>query len=373
MKSKWLIILLCAAVAIAATVVFISRRNMNKGGHYALYIGGYGKAAVKCVFNANSMEYSLSRDFKAKNPSYLLAVDSPKRVYGVSESGAKSGVWGYMNNSLDQSLGEVKDGGADACYLTYFNNHLFTAGYGKGSIGVYPLDTAGKILPPSQIVNFPSTDGVSRLHMVKVLTFPQTGNNYLLATDKGCDRVYSFRIAETEKGLRLQPCDSAFISVPKGYGPRHMEFSKNGEFMYLLCETSGLVLVYSVKEADGNIIFRQIQEAVSDKKKAGASADIHLSPDGKFLYTSNRRGKDGIAIFKTAEDGTLTRIAYQVTLQWPRSFAISSDGNFMFVCCQKYKAVQIFHIDKTSGYLSNTGKIILFPDLEPSCILVRSF
>ncbi|MBP5391104.1 MAG: lactonase family protein [Bacteroidales bacterium] len=372
MNRKWLIVMLCAAVAIAAVAILASRRNMNKGDHYTLYIGGYGKAAVKCVFNAKSMENSISRDFKARHPSYLLTVDSPMRVYGVSESGARSGVWGYMDNSLDQSLGDVKDGGVDACYLAYFNNHLLTAGYGKGSIGVYPLDTAGNIMPASQIVNFPSAGGVSRLHMVKVLTAPQTGNNYLLATDKGCDRVYFFRIAETEKGLRLRQCDSAFISTPKGYGPRHMEFSKDGKFMYLLCETSGMILVYTIKEVDGNIILHQIQEAVSDKKKAGASADIHLSPDGKFLYSSNRRGKDGIAIFKTSEDGTITRIAYQVTLQWPRSFAISPDGDFMFVCCQKYKAVQIFRIDKSSGYLANTGKMIMFPDLEPSCILVRN-
>lgn len=373
MKLKWLIVLLCAALACAAVILFISRRNMDKVGHYTLYIGGYGKAVVKCVFNASSMEYSISQDFKASNPSYLVTVNSPKRVYGVSESGSSSGVWGYLNNSLDQSLGVVKDGGADACYLAYFNNHLLTAGYGKGCIGVYPLDTAGRIMPASQIVNFPSDGGVSRLHMVKVLTAPHTGNNYLLVTDKGCDRVYSLRIAETENGLRLQQCDSAYISVPEGYGPRHMEFSKNGKFMYLLCETSGMILVYSVKEIDGNIILKQIQEAVSDKMKAGASADIHLSPDGDFLYSSNRRGKDGIAIFKTSEDGTLTRIAYQVTLQWPRSFAISPDGDFMFVCCQKDKTVQIFRIDKSSGYMTNTGKTIVFPDLEPSCILVRSF
>ena len=371
MKLKWILVLLCVALSAVALVFFASRRIMNAKGHYTLYIGGYGKAAVKCVFNAKSMDYNLSRDFKARNPSYLVTADSPKRVYGVRESGSSSGVWGYLDNSMDQSLGEVKDGGADACYLAYFNNHLLTAGYGKGSIGVYPLDTAGRIMQPSQIVKFPSLGGVSRLHMVKVFTAPQTGNNYLFATDKGCDRIYFFRVADTEKGLRLQKCDSAFVSVPNGYGPRHMEFSKNGKFMYLLCETSGKILVYSVSETDGNIILNQIQEEVSDKKKAGASADIHLSPDGKFLYSSNRRGKDGIAIFKTSENGTIKRIAYQVTLQWPRSFAISPDGDFMFVCCQKYKAVQIFRIDKSSGYLSNTGKMMLFPDLEPSCILIR--
>lgn len=373
MKIKTLAIILFAAAVVAAVIVFISRRRGGEGGLYTLYIGGYGNAAVKCVFNAKSLECSINRDFKARNPSYLLTVSSPKRVYGVSESGSSSGVWGYVNNSLDQSLGQVKDGGADACYLAFFNNHLFTAGYGRGCIGVYPLDTAGRILPACQVVNFPSEGSVSRLHMVKVLTVPQTGNNYILVTDKGCDRVYSLRITEGERCLRLARCDSSFISVPKGYGPRHMEFSKNGKYMYLLCETSGKILVYSVKEAEGNIILKQIQEEVSDKAAAGASADIHLSPDGKFLYSSNRRGKDGIAIFKTREDGTIERIAYQVTLQWPRSFAISPDGEFLFVACQKDKTLQIFRRDKSSGYLSNTGKTVSFPDLEPSCVLVRSY
>ena len=366
-------VLIVAAVLLAGGIaLYLSRHNMEKKGHYTLYIGGYGNAAVKCLFNSKSMEYSINRDFKAINPSYLVTVPSPRRIYGVSESGASSGVWGYVNNNLDQSLGFVKDNGADACFLTYFRNHLITAGYGKGSISIFPLDTAGTVCPASQTVKFPSSSGaVSRLHMVKVLTARQTGNNYLLATDKGCDRIHSFRISESGESLRLEQCDSAFIEVPKGYGPRHMEFSKDGKFMYLLCETSGRILVYSVREIDSNIIFRQIQDIVSDKEQMGASADIHLSPDGRYLYASNRRGKDGIAIFRVEEEGTLSRIAYQVTGQWPRSFALSPDGEYMFVCCQKDRLVQIFRVDKSSGYLLNTGKTISFPDLEPSCILVR--
>ena len=350
--------MLCAAVAIAAVAILASRRNMNKGDHYTLYIGGYGKAAVKCVFNAKSMENSISRDFKARHPSYLLTVDTPMIVYGVSESGARSGVWGYMDNALDQSLGDVKDGGEDACYLAYFNNHLLTAGYGKGSIGVYPLDTAGNIMPASQIVNFPSAGGVSRLHMVKVLTAPQTGNNYLLATDKGCDRVYFFRIAETEKGLRLRQCDSAFISTPKGYGPRHMEFSKDGKFMYLLCETSGMILVYTIKEVDGNIILHQIQEAVSDKKKAGASADIHLSPDGKFLYASLRLRGDGIVVFEVGPGGMLNYVGYQQTGPHPRNFNITPNGRYVLVACRDNDSIEIYERDRATGMLTDTGRRI---------------
>ena len=95
---------------------------------------------------------------------------------------------------------------------------------------------------------------------------------------------------------------------------------------------------------------------------------IFYPVDGKFRY-QYKKGSPWLyetlvspidfPLLKTQQElaeernRTLTRIAYQVTLQWPRSFAISPDGDFMFVCCQKYKAVQIFRIDKSSGYLSN--------------------
>ena len=219
--------------------------------------------------------------------------------------------------------------------------------------------------------------------MVKFVTGKSSKNDYLLATDKGLDRIYIMRLGDDTasvssnnllygKPVRLYKCDSSFVSVPEGYGPRHMEISKDGMFLYLLCETSGRLLVYSIRESGNNIVLKQLQDTVSDLENAGASADIHLSPDGRFLYTSNRRGKDGIAIFKVGEDGLVTRIAYQVTDRWPRSFAITPDGEFLFVCCQKDKTVQIFRIDQASGYLINTGKKISFPDLEPSCVLVRS-
>ena len=219
--------------------------------------------------------------------------------------------------------------------------------------------------------------------MVKVLKVKQSGRNYLLATDKGSDRIYFFRIEQDTtanasadnllggKPLRLNRCDTAFLQIPKNYGPRHIEFSADGRFMYLLCEVSCKVIVYQLNEENGNILLNPIQEIISDKDVNEACADIHLSPDGRFLYTSNRRGRDGITIFQVKSDGTLERTAYQVTAQYPRSFAFSPDGEFLFVCCQKDKIVQIFRTDKKSGYLINTGKNIAFTDLEPACILVR--
>lgn len=378
--------LILAGLLVAGIVVLILQNMKSENVHYTVYVGGYGGSAVKFDFNPKTSDYGIVGDFKVENPSYLALSKAAGFIYGVSESGRNSGVWGYSDKGTVLSLGNVKDSGADACFISLFRGHLFTANYGKGGISVYPLDTAGNIKPPVQILSFTTAASkykVSRIHMVKFVTGKSSKNDYLLATDKGLDRIYIMRLGDDTasvssnnllygKPVRLYKCDSSFVSVPEGYGPRHMEISKDGKFLYLLCETSGRLLVYSIRESGNNIILKQLQDTVSDLENAGASADIHLSPDGRFLYTSNRRGKDGIAIFKVGEDGLVTRIAYQVTDRWPRSFAITPDGEFLFVCCQKDKTVQIFRIDQASGYLINTGKKISFPDLEPSCVLVRS-
>ncbi|MBP5517494.1 MAG: beta-propeller fold lactonase family protein [Bacteroidales bacterium] len=384
--SRWKILLTALVLAAVAFILYLIFMNTGSG-RYTVYVGGYGSSAVKFTFNPKTSDYGIVRDFKADNPSYLALSPSSDRLYGVSESGLLSGVWGYENSSLDKPLGLVKDGGFDPCHIICFKGHLFTANYGKGGISVYPLDTAGGIKAPVQILNFVS-DGAakaaSRIHMTRIVTGKKSKNDYILATDKGLDRIHIMRVGEdtvskadgnylNKKALRLYRCDSAFVSTPQGYGPRHLDISKDGKFLYLLCETSGHILVYSIRESDNNILLKPLQDTVCDMGGMKASADIHISPDGRFLYASNRRGKDGIAIFRIGEDGLVSRIAYQVTKQWPRSFAITPDGNFMFVCCQKDKTVQIFKIDQASGYLVNTGKEITFPDLEPSCVLVGKY
>ena len=385
-KKSGKIVFYVIASVVAALLIFylVMRVIKTRESQYHLYIGGYGNTAVKCLFNSDNLEYGVLEDFKAKNPSYLALTPKGNRLYGVSESGSTSGVWGYANNFTQASLGECADGGLDPCHLALYRGYIFTANYGKGSISVFPMDTSGRIKSASQVIQFvPNANIVPRIHMVKVLKMKQSEQNYLLATDKGSDRIYFFRIEQDTtstasadnilggKPLRLNRCDTAFLQVPKNYGPRHIEFSQDGRFMYLLCETSCKVIVYRMNEENGNILLNPIQEIISDRDVNEACADIHLSPDGRFLYTSNRRGRDGITIFQVNTDGTLERVAYQVTAQYPRSFAFSPDGEFLFVCCQKDKIVQIFRTDRKSGYLINTGKTITFTDLEPSCILVR--
>lgn len=368
---------------IAVSFVWSAKR---KDVNYTVYIGGYGPAITKGSFNSRTLEFTRLAEMKMDNPSYLSFVSSGKRLYAVSEVDDNSGVSGFDNQQLINSRSDI---GWGPCYITYHKGHLFTANYGDGSISVFPLDSAWRIKPSTQLIKFAPDRSdplkrISRIHTVRILRSKESGNDYLLATDMGADRLYFFRIMKDEERqadgsnldggqyLRLAPCDTSYYEVPAGYGPRQVAFSNGGRFMYLLCQTSGMIIVYTVGESDNNIILRRIQEIEADPYKGAASGDIAIHPSGHYLYASNRKVRDGISIFRILENGTLMKYAYQLTAPGPRQFSITRDGDLMFVACQQGGVVQVFRIDKRSGFLEKAAKDIVFQNLQPSCVLVNS-
>ena len=110
-----------------------------------------------------------------------------------------------------------------------------------------------------------------------------------------------------------------------------------------------------------------IQSIEADTIGARGSADIHLSPDGKFLYASNRLKADGIAIFSVdTQTGLLTKVGYQLTGVHPRNFIISPDGQYLLVACRDSNLIQIFERDKRTGLLVDIGKNI--ETSKPVCL-----
>lgn len=142
-------------------------------------------------------------------------------------------------------------------------------------------------------------------------------------------------------------------SVSADSGPRHLVFSKDGRFAYLMSELSGKVTVFSYKRGK----LERLQEIVSDSVGARGGADIHLSPDGRFLYSSNRLKAESIAIFSVdSQTGLLTRIGYQPTAAHPRQFNISPNGKYLLCCCRDSDKIQVFRRDMQTGLLSDMHK-----------------
>ena len=145
------------------------------------------------------------------------------------------------------------------------------------------------------------------------------------------------------------------VQLPEGEGPRHLDFHPNGQFAYVLGELSGQVTVLAYQDGQ----FTPVQTVEADTLQAGGSADIHLTPDGRFLYASNRLQGDGLAIFSVDEaTGRLTRVGYQPTLRHPRNFTITPNGRFLLCASRDDNAIQVFSIDPATGLLKDTDQTI---------------
>lgn len=303
-----------------------------------------------------------------ENPSYLAVSENEKFVYAVSEAGEAASAAAVF--SLDGSTFQMKEinrqptNGADPCYILTDSGNRFavTANYSGGSISVFPISEDGTLKPASQLLHF---EPESHLHM----TVFSPDKRFIFATDLGADRIYKFKVnsePDTE-GIFLTPGEPASYPVHKGAGPRHLVFHPNGKYLYCINELDGTISCFNYH--NGNLeTFQQIASDTVEHEGKKGSADIHITPDGKFLYSSNRLKNDGIAIFRINEnDGKLTSVGYQPTGIHPRSFIITPNGKFLLVANQHSNQIQVFRIDPTSGLLTDTHQDITTIE-KPVCL-----
>ena len=188
---------------------------------------------------------------------------------------------------------------------------------------------------------------------------------FVLATDLGNDKMYVYAYFPDEAHTVLKLKDS--ISVQSGCGPRHLTFSKDGKFVYLLHELNGALTVFR----NTNGLLKKVEETTilpKDFKGTFSAADIHTSPDGKFLYATNRGEANNITIFKILNNGKLYLQGHISTLgKGPRNFAIDPTGNFLLIANQFTNEVVIFKRNKTTGELIATGKKIAL--CAPVCLV----
>ena len=310
---------------------------------------------------------------KVDNPSYLTVSPDEKFVYAVSESSEQnSAVHAF---SLDKKQGRlepinsrpVNSGGP--CYITIDKRgqNVHTANYGGGSISTIGVNEDGSLAGSTLVMQFEGsgTDSTRQqaphLHMVSYTPDGQ----FLLASDLGTDHLYRFQVNDSpfEGQPPIHESSLHVWETPAGTGPRHFDFHPNGRYLYLLGELSGEVIVYDYHYGE----IEQKQVILSDTTGARGSADIHVSPDGHFLYSSNRLQADGIAIFEIdQQEGTLTKVRYQLTGTHPRNFAITPNGNYLLVASRDDNKIQVFKRDQETGMLTDTGQDIIVS--RPTCV-----
>ena len=299
------------------------------------------------------------------NPSFLVVSPDEKYVYSVGEGGDNdSFAHSFSFNKEDGKLTLLNSqptGGSSPAYITLDSrgHNVITANYGGGSISQFNVNKDGTLSPLANLFQFEGkgTDVIrqSQPHLHSVRYSPD--GMFMFATDLGTDKIYRYKSVYSV--FEGQPAflenDTAVFLTPEGTGPRHFDFHPNGLYFYLLGEMSGEVIVYDYNM--GNL--QQKQRIVADSVGAQGSADIHISPNGRFLYASNRLQEDGIAIFAIdSQDGTLTKIGYQLTAKHPRNFAITPNGKFLLVAGRDDNKIQVFSINKETGLLNDIHKDI---------------
>lgn len=321
---------------------------------------------------------TVTGDFKFKNasepvinPSYLAISTKNDFVYSVSENDQKgSCVVAFNYQQEDGKLtvlnkSDSKSGGS--CYVINDENNVITANYGSGSISVFGKNKDGSLTEVKQLIQHtgksinPKRQDKPHAHMV----YFSPDKKYVLATDLGTDKVSVYEYHPNEKTEVLKLYNE--VSVPAGGGPRHLIFSKNGKQVYVLNELDGSLVAFKYK--NGQLI-KFFETSILPKDYMGKiqSADIHISPNGQFLYATNRGETGEITTFKLLKSGKLEWVEQISTLgKGPRNFVIDPTGNFLLVAHQYSNTIIIFKRDKTTGKLTDTGKKIEL--CSPVCLV----
>ncbi|MGM9802830.1 MAG: lactonase family protein [Muribaculaceae bacterium] len=314
-------------------------------------------------FNQDNAQCQILDSAKVSNPSYVAITANGKHLYAVTEEGDQSMVNAFHFDSSTGSMKLINSVSADAdpCHITLINDScLSVANYSGGSVQIFKTLPSGALCEGAQRITFncpvgPDTLRQTSPHMHFTIVSPN--GKLLYANDLGTDCVHAIDLSQGNKPLES-------TKVAPGYGPRHSVFSADGKHLYLLNELSGTIVVFDHDSNTGSLT--QTQDIVADSVNAKGSADITISPDGKFLYASHRLKNDGVSCYAIDADGKLTRIGFTATGLHPRNFIITPNGKYMLVACRDSNSIEVYERNLQTGLLTATGINIAVP--RPVCI-----
>lgn len=332
------------------------------------YTFGGSDGIYSYSFNQKDGTWTELCSTKASNPSFLTLSSQGKFLYAVNENNDNTAAveaFAVGSKGSLTSLGKQLTYGEDPCYVATNDTIVVTANYSGGNMSVFPVRKDGSLGEMSKQFKGKTrtVDTVRQAtpHVHCAMFSPE--GNYLFASDFSADMIQHYLVMDSTLYVdKTHP----FSLVHPESGPRHIAFNPDGRFAYVIGELSGEISVFDY--SDGSLTVKQFVDA--DPSDARGSADIHVSPDGKFLYASNRLEGDGIAIFSiNADDGTLSDAGYQKTGLHPRNFAITPNGKYLLVACRDDNRIEVYSRNSETGTLSATGNDIQVS--MPVCIIFK--
>jgi len=357
--------------------------DVEQPGELLVYVGTYTSGKSEGIYlyrlNLTSGELKHVATTKGvKDPSFLALDPGRRYLYAVNEveefAGKKSGALSAF--AVDQRTGELRllnqqpSLGGAPCYVVVDQTGRFVlvANYVGGNVAVLPTNSDGSLGEATDVKqDLGSSINVERQegpHAHCIVLDP--ANRFAYACDLGADKIMIFRF--DERRGKLIPNTMPSVQAKPGAGPRHLTFHPGGKYAYVINELHATITAFAHDQIRGDLKEVQtIPTLPADFTAANTSADIHVSPDGRFLYCSNR-GHDSIAAFMIEPwNGKLTFIAHESTGgKTPRNFAIDPTGAFLLVANQNSDNIVTFRRDMKTGRLSRTGQVVEVP--SPVCL-----
>ncbi len=352
---------------------YSEKELFNTKAYYPLFVGTYtrkeghvdGKATGIYWMQMDTTTGKLKRvaSFEGTiNPSYLTLHPNGKFLYVVNEhGGAGEFDQGTVSTfSIDRAnkklnlLNIVSAGGVAPCYISLDNKNqvALVANYVTGNVSVLPIKVEGSLAGASSIIQHEGKGNHPRQEAPHAHMIVQGPDATILAVDLGADKIFSYQL----KNGALEKL--AETTTEPEAGPRHLAFHPNEKWIYVLGELNGKVEAFNFFKADQPLKrFQTISTTESRTNAAAACADIHVHPDGRFLYASNRGDFNSIAMYAIhPKNGRLQFLGTQSTKgTTPRNFVIDPTGKFLLVANQDSDNIVTFKINQTTGLLEDTG------------------
>jgi len=350
-----------------------------------LYVGTYTEADSQGIEIYRMNEQTGTLSFRKtvpqiKNPSYIKLSPDQKYLYAVNEllkwdgkpQGAVAAFSVDWQNGDLHLINQVPSEGRAPCYITMPQNGRFVlvTNYLDGIVLSLAVLKNGGVGEPVTMIPF-SGSGFNKTrqnasHVHSINLDPQ--NTFAVIADLGTDKLtmLSFNL----KSGQLKVLKDQSAQTAPGAGPRHLTFSANGKYVYVANELNNTVEAFSIDSAYGSLHhFQTIRTIPDDYKGSNYPADIHLSPNGRFLYVSNR-GHESLAVFAVRKhNGKLKRLATSsVYGSRPRNFILSKDGQYLLAANQKSKNIVTFRCDAHSGLLKKQASVNTIA--SPACLQI---
>jgi 6-phosphogluconolactonase len=333
-----IIITLTGSVGGARTMVYVA--NADSREIYALELNlenGSLKVIEKVSVNGSVMPLAISPDRR-----YLYAAlrSEPFSVSSFAINADSGKLTLIKSVLLPDNLAYIS--------TDRTGRYLFGASYAANRISINAISVNGQVSDnPLALI----TTG-KNAHCI--LTDPS--NRFLFVSNLGVDSILQYRFDESNG--RITANDPAGVETKQGAGPRHLVFHPKRHFMFSTNELDGTVNTYSLNASGTLTMLGSISVLPADFAGAApAAADLHLTPDGRFLYASERTSSTLAAFLVNADSGQLTLIGNYPTEIQPRGFNIDPGGKYLLAAGQKSNRLSVHAIDQKTGVLRKVSHI----------------